>query len=697
MSGKYTRGPEFHLTPLTSKVKRKPFVVFDIESKHNETQMAGFTRPFLVGFYDGLHYQSFRNAPVCAAENQDWHRRYDSKGGCIDRFMRMLLTKKYAGHHIYAHNGGNFDFLFLLRWLLEHGDEFSITKLIPVQSSIQMIEVRLVNAHKKKPIKWTFLDSMKLLPMGLDRAAKTFGFAGKREMDLDLDESDPQWNEYLEKDCTELYQVMQATHDLIEDKLGGEVGMTTPATSMKLFRRRFMGKGECPDKIPCHAHLPDCKCPDDPVTGHKAGACGHAFIRKAYYGGRTEIHRMKGENLHYYDINSSYVAAMLDGMPAGDCYAPYGEIDWRLRGHFVGFAEVTVHIPPECEVPPLPYRDVSKPSAPKLLFPTGTFSGTWDIDELALLDHPRVKGKILETRQVVWYKKKKVFGEMVGELYKLRDKSLPTYDEGLSLLAKLLGNALYGKFGMNEERQSILVRKGGPCGPGECYLCREQTGNPDKYLCGTCDGAEPVDDDGELGVYYVKSQFTASYIIPQIAAHITSLARIRLFHINMKVLDAGGKLYYNDTDSVLTDVELATGPGLGELKDEYPGELLKGEFVQPKVYLLEKKKPFEGEHHWACLDRKTCKGCSRSKVRMKGFGRSAQTKKNLRKLQRGESVAFERLAKVRTLARLGFREGPFMVDVVKSFQTTYEKRQVLPDGSTKARVIDETLEEMAAE
>lgn len=82
---------------------------------------------------------------------------------------------------------------------------------------------------------------------------------------------------------------------------------------------------------------------------------------------------------------------------------------------------------------------------------------------------------------------------------------------------------------------------------------------------------------------------------------------------------------------------------------------------------------------------------------MKGFGRSAQTKKNLRKLQRGESVAFERLAKVRTLARLGFREGPFMVDVVKSFQTTYEKRQVLPDGSTKARVIDETLEEMAAE
>ena len=49
------------LEPLTSEVKRKPFVVFDIESKRNDTQEPGFTRPFMVGFYDGKKFTSFYN------------------------------------------------------------------------------------------------------------------------------------------------------------------------------------------------------------------------------------------------------------------------------------------------------------------------------------------------------------------------------------------------------------------------------------------------------------------------------------------------------------------------------------------------------------------------------------------------------------------------------------------------------------
>ena len=62
------------LEPLTSSVKRKKFCVYDIESKHDDTQKAGFTRPFLVGTYDSEmdEYAEFRNLGHLA--NRDWTR-----------------------------------------------------------------------------------------------------------------------------------------------------------------------------------------------------------------------------------------------------------------------------------------------------------------------------------------------------------------------------------------------------------------------------------------------------------------------------------------------------------------------------------------------------------------------------------------------------------------------------------------------
>jgi hypothetical protein len=103
---------------------------------------------------------------------------------------------------------------------------------------------------------------------------------------------------------------------------------------------------------------------------------------------------------------------------------------------------------------------------------------------------------------------------------------------------------------------------------------------------------------------------------------------------------------------------------------------------------------FSGEHLPECEDRKKCKGCSPHKIAMKGFprkcaetGKDVRTLENLNRLRAGETVAFKRLCKVRSLAREGFSQGPTLHAVTKSFKSAYDKRTMLADGTTVPLVL----------
>lgn len=783
------------LEPIQGPIKKRSFATFDIESKDGPTQRAGFTRPFLVGFYDGTTFTSFRDTTklewkkrrcrhcrkkmtgfdpqrLCVSEERQRHGKpcepegweeahLESRRGCLDKVLRHFLCPKYNGWILYAHNGGSFDHLFVLPWLTSHrhlGFDFTV---VPVASTIQTIEITRVLKNGTK-LSWTLRDSMRLLPMSLDKAAKAFGLGGKVEMDLHAHEDDPRWARYLKVDCVKLYKTMLRVHELMEDKLGGEVGMTAPASAMKLFRRRFLKR-----PIHRHAHFKDC-------SGHGAcDDCCHAWIRRAYYGGRTEIFEMFGEGLKYFDLNSSYVAAMRQPQPVYERYEAYGEIDWRIRKTHVGFAEVSVRIPHDCPVPPLPHR---ADKTNKLIFPVGEFRGVWDVDELALV--PRVGGEVFDVGRVVWIKQAAIFEEMVDTLWAFRDKTRADYDEGLSELAKLLGNSTYGKFAMDPNKEEIVFSKGhkraepkeGKEGESnqnsskqqwECFLCG--TVSP-RILCESCMGSKAAGvKTGPSSVWYKARRVSAAYIIPQIAAHITTIGRIALWEylmmaykktlvkvtsddgrsVEMRSVQTNrakkeerrwmgrgfststeaGRVMYGDTDSCLTNVELPSSKALGKLKDEYPGERLKGRFLQPKVYILEKEKPFVKEHLDGCNDKK-CQGCATTKVAMKGLPKRERTMLNLENLMtcatcrkpidvtnmerlceqpakpgdtcQGGTVAFTRLQKVRSMARLGFNAPPKMDDVKKRIVEPYDKRRVLPDGRTVAIVLslpDERLAE----
>lgn len=600
------------LEPIIGEIKRKEYLAVDIETKNGtSTVEAGFTRPFLVGLYDGHHYTAFKN------KNKGvWW----DEGNCVDSFMREILTKKHRGKNIYAHNGGKFDFLFFLPWLQNIGRTLGYAfSIIPIQSSIQVLDV-WENKNEKQG-KWRWLDSLKLLPMSLQSAAKTFSLPGKMTtFDLNTDEKSPIWEEYNEVDCIQLYKVVDKFHTYIE-KMGGEVGITAPSTAMNLFRRKYL-------KRLINRH-----------TKH------HDFIRQAYVGGRVENFVKAGIDLKYLDINSSYPRSMLEPMPVGECQTLNGMPPTRmLDSQRIGFVECFVEYP-EVNIPVLPVKYKGK-----LIFPVGKISGIFSWDELRLA---MVQGaKVKSWGKSVWYESYMLFGEMVEELYRYRNKSLPEYDGGLDAIAKLILNSTYGKFAQSPERKSIRIFERGEPVPV---------------------GAEPIGGI-ESGIYYVTEEKDAAYIMPQISAHITALSRLRLVTGMLSVESQGWRVYYCDTDSMVVDYEarVETSTALGAWKDEYPGVKLRGKFLGPKMYVIESMQP----------------GLV-SKTVAKGFVKKHRTPDTLSALQRGETVEFDRLEKVQTLARAGFARGPAIVTTKRSLKSqTLEKRD--HEGNNRSKPI--TLE-----
>jgi hypothetical protein len=409
--------------------------------------------------------------------------------------------------------------------------------LIPVASSIQVLDVWR-EANGTKTLTWRFLDSYRLIPTSLDKAAKSFGLPGKLHHDLALPESDPAWNAYLKQDCVQLYEVLAKFHDYIVNVLGGEVGITAPSTAMKLYRRKYL-----PHSIPRTID-------------------SHAFIREGYFGGRVEVFRAEGKCLRYYDINSSYPAAMLEPMPVGEGSHWLGEPPEFLKQR-LGFARCDVEVPEDIAIPPLPVK-CNDPNLPdlkgRLIFPVGKLSGVWELEELNFA--VSLGATIKKWHEGWYYEGSTIFADFITDIYRYRDKTSPLYSEGLAAVCKILLNSLYGKFGMKTDRK-IVLRWDDPELPPE---------------------ATPASPDPDCPIYFVEKTVDAPYIMPQISARVTALARLRLLRAMLKAKETG-EVFYCDTDSVITDAELPTSTTLGALKDEYPEQSgrLTGKFLAAKL------------------------------------------------------------------------------------------------------------------
>lgn len=535
---------------------------------------------------------------------------------CLEQLANIMLSNTYDGWIFYAHNGGGFDWLHMLPHIKELGYDVEI---LTVSSTIQMMHVK---DSTKKSKGWMFLDSYKLIPTKLAEACDAFGVKRKKlkDHDLDLDEHDPEWSTYLRRDCEALYDVLERFHELVETQLNGEVGITAASTAMKTFRRGFQRQ------------------PIERYTEH------HAFFRAAYFGGRCEIFREYGENLKYYDINSAYPWAMRHPMPTGSLVTySKGQPPRAFTQGRIGFAWARVEVPEDDPIPVLPVRDER---TGRLVFPVGRLKGYWAIAEL---ERAQERGATVHLDRSIWIEGRDDLVSYVDTLYRYRNKSLPGYDEGLAQTSKILLNSLYGKFCMEHEREKIVIIDPGAHPP--------EGGRP----------ANPRDVDCQ--VWHVKEEVDAPYIIPQISAYVTALARLKL-HSYLVEAHENGVLCYCDTDSIITSATLSDlSNELGGIKDEGKGATYRGEFLLPKLYCLTDEET--GEH----------------KLAMKGH--RERTFEKWEKVKRGETVTFEALEKIGSMARKQFSEGPQMRAITRQLKSSDEKRVHLENGATRPLYFDQ--------
>lgn len=275
-----------------------------------------------------------------------------------------------------------------------------------------------------------------------------------------------------------------------------------------------------------------------PIPSHKKI---EGFIRNSYYGGRTEVFkRTNEETVYYFDFNSLYPYVMYKyPMPVGK----YKKVKYPDSEN-IGFAEAVVNIPNRL-IPLLPYR------TNKLVFPIGKIRGFYDTAELKKAEEIGYK---VSYKRVYEFEKDFIFRDYVDKFYKIKKE---TNDKTMYMISKLLLNSLYGKFGQRRETKKIIF-------------------NPSKI-----DGLIPYKE--EFGMYEKDTFSFANHILPAIASHVTSMARLELFN---QFENAGfGNVFYCDTDSIVTNKKLPTSDKLGDLKREYT--IKKGYFIAPKFYYMD--------------------------------------------------------------------------------------------------------------
>lgn len=523
---------------------------------------------------------------------------YDGKAYFVKNNFRELLPiithfSKNFDCHIYVHNL-EFDIKKGADYLMGKSD-LTNTRFINSNAAIFKTKINnVMNQHEEEldsmPI--TFHCSYHLIPRSLENISKSFGLDKDGKMNLEpilkedgwavydengnfdyeeskenyfcsVDPLDKKLNEYLKLDCTSLYSIVTTLIDLSGLPVYDFIKCPTVASlSLKIYKTLF---------------------PEDYATAISGRQYGvenqfkEDFLRAAYNGGRTEVFKNYGENIFYYDVNSLYPYIMKNfKMPVGDSvfYTDHDRIEEKLIHNDelglegIGFVECDIFVPDDLHIPVLPtvYRG-------KLCFLTGNIRGVWSHKEL--LKALEVGCEVNKYHQMLFFEKTtKIFQKFVETFEKLKNED----DDANSAkreYAKLILNSLYGKFGMrrefvtlfNVEDEDKVIKK-----VGNEY---SRIYNP-HY-------------DKEMLLAITPAH--AEYIRVHISAYITSMARLVLYEAMEVIMEAGGNIYYCDTDSIVCDVELPAEmvdlKEFGKWKREYAA-FPENEFIAiaPKNYSI---------------------------------------------------------------------------------------------------------------
>ena len=501
---------QFWFRPLTSKAKRREILAFDVEG-------VGGPEGFVCGSIVGDSLYSF----------------YTDR----ESFWESLRQRGSHGAWLVAHNL-EYDLPIAAGKDLWNGElTFTDRGLLKADFRVRDRKARFIDSHNLFP-RWSVDDLGRFtgLPK-LDEGADLISLIsrGARWADLDSDQRE-KLRSYNLRDSEIVHRAVTELQEFLLS-LGAKLQMTIAACAMDLFRRQHLNS-----------------------TWKRMGPETAKLARPAFYGGRVENFMMGTvDNASLYDINSLYPHVQAQANyphPNRLELATEGEL-WTLIDRWEGVAHVTIEVPPSY-VPPLPWR-----AADKLFFPTGTLAGTWTLVELraALKRSARLQSIEWVLGSPVTFSP---FEQYVETLYEER-KLAAADGAGRELLAKLLLNSLYGRFGLDPTRglHHVIPLQGEP-------NFKELQGYTSHEM------------NGELIAYGpIKDLPTPPYANVLIAAQVTAEARLELLR-ELERQDTD--LIYCDTDSVLTRGELPQGEGLGEWKQQM--ENGSADMLGPKEYIL---------------------------------------------------------------------------------------------------------------
>ena len=164
------------------------------------------------------------------------------------------------------------------------------------------------------------------------------------------------------------------------------------------------------------------------------------------------------------------------------------------------------------------------------------------------------------------FKQQIIFKEYVERMYSIRQQY--DKDDPMNLIAKLLMNSLYGKFGIHFELPNYTVIE---------YVESKTSG--DRALVGLTD---LINLNNGYALANKVGDTTQPLGNVAISSAITALARV---HMSQFFNNFNHQVYYTDTDSIRTNNPLPSdlvGNQLGQFKLEY--EINDAVFLAPKVY-----------------------------------------------------------------------------------------------------------------
>lgn len=512
--------------------------------------------------------------------------------------INELLRPKYDKITFYCHNLSGFDVVFILKVLdtynENNNDKYNIS---PILREDKIIKITISKNNRS----FTIMDSYCMLADSLNRLGKNFEvntlksvfpykfstedhlFYKGNTPDISYYENiskeeykniySENWSfhdetiKYLHNDLMSLYEVLvKANKQVFMDY---DVNMTDNLTISGLATRIF---------------LKDFYNNNIPVISK---ASIYRDIKQAYYGGITEVYKPYGKNLYYYDVNSLYPYVALQDMPGLECYKIQFFTDKQDLGNLFGFFNCIVQSPLDSYLGLLPVRTKSG-----INFPIGKWEGWYFSEELKFAQENGYNIQVI--RGYSFSREANVFKDYISKVYNI--KSNPVNNTQKSMAKSLLNNLL-GRFGITLDKSvtKLVTTKTFDEKAVMNKITSYKKVAEDKFLVSYIPRLDyDIINSHKLDFIKIannhKDQEIQSLNVTSvpISAAVTAYGRIHISKIKLYILSKGGKIYYSDTDSIVTNIELpdnmVNAKEIGKFKLEH--NIDKGIFISGKIYWL---------------------------------------------------------------------------------------------------------------